>query len=224
MYVIIAGGGEVTRFLSREFVEAGHEVLVIEPDEKLRERLESELENITLRGYGYRIESLEAAGISRADVFVAATEADENNLAACQLAQWEFKVPRVVAKVNNPRNRNIFRKLGIKYTVDVAALEIENSKVQIPAFPLARLLSLENDSLEVVHVRITDDSGLGDKVLSETPLAFLAECSCLVRSGSSPRCVDDTTSLVVGDKLICVVPQEMVEKLQAGLGGVELQN
>ena len=224
MYVIIAGGGEVTRFLSRQFIEAGHEVLVIEPDEKLRERIESEFEDITLRGYGYRIESLEAAGISRADVFLAATDTDENNLAACQLAQWQFKVPRVVAKVNNARNRNIFRKLGIKYTVDVAALEIENLKVQIPAFPLARLLSLENDSLEVVHVRITDDSGLGDKVLSETPLSFLADCSCLVRSGSSPRCVDDGTRLVVGDKLICLVAQEMVERLQSGLGGVELQD
>ncbi|MBN1857540.1 MAG: TrkA family potassium uptake protein [Dehalococcoidia bacterium] len=223
MYVIIAGGGEVTRSLSREFIEAGHEVLVIEPDDKQRERLEGEFKNTTLRGHGYRIESLEAAGISRADVFVSATEADEDNLAACQLAQWQFKVPRVVAKVNHASNRNIFRKLGIKHTVDVAALEIENLKVQIPAFPLARLLSLETEGIEVVHIRITDDSGLGDKVLSETSLAFLADCSCLVRSGSSPQCVDDGTRLVVGDKLICLVSEDMLERLKAGLGGVELQ-
>lgn len=218
MYVIIAGGGEVGYCLSKEFIEAGHEVLVIEPDGRLRERLEDELGEITLDGEGHRIESLDEAGVSRADVFIAATDADEHNLAACQLARLKYRVPRVVAKLNNPRNRNVFRKLGIEYTVDVAALMLENVKAQIQVFPFVRLLSLESDGLEVVQIRITEESRLADRSLSETAVPFLAETACLVRAGSAPQIVVESTRLAVGDRLMCVVPQDKLDKLRAEVG------
>jgi trk system potassium uptake protein TrkA len=218
VYVIIAGGGEVGYCLSKEFIEAGHEVLVIEPDGRLRERLEDELGDITLVGEGNRIQSLDEAGVSRADVFIAATDADENNLAACQLARLKYRVPRVVAKLNNPRNRNVFRKLGIEYTVDVAALMLENVKAQIPVFPFVRLLSLESEGLEVVQVRVTEDSRLADRTLAETGVPFLAEAACLVRTGSAPQIVDESTRLEVGDRLMCVVPQDKLDKLRAEAG------
>lgn len=219
MYVIIVGGGEVSYYLSRQFVEAGHEVLVIEPDSGLRERLEEELGGVTLVGEGCRIKCLDEAGVSRADVFIAATEADERNLAACQLAKLKYQVPRVVAKLNNPRNRSIFRKLGIEHTVDVAALVLENMKAQIPVFPFVRLLSLEDEGMEVVEVRVTGESLLIDKKVGETALSFLSESACLVRTGSGPQVVSDTTKLQDGDILICVVPQERMEKLIGELGG-----
>lgn len=214
MYIIIVGGGEVGFYLAREFIEGGHEVLVIEPDAKQRERLEEELGDITLPGEGCRIQCLDQAGISRADVFIAAKDADENNLAACQLAKLKYHVPRVVAKVNNPRNRNIFRKLGIEDLVDVAALVLENLKAHIPVFPLVRILSLEQEGLEVVQVRVTEASPLNDKKLGETAVAFLAESACLVRAGSSPQVAGDSTKLLVGDSLICVVPYDKLEKLR----------
>lgn len=219
MYVIIVGGGEVSYYLSRQFIEAGHEVLVIEPDMGLRARLEEELGGVTLVGEGCRIKCLDEAGVSRADVFIAATEADERNLAACQLAKLKYHVPRVVAKLNNPRNRNIFRKLGIEHTVDVAALVLENMKAQIPVFPLVRLLSLEDEGMEVVEVRVTDESWFIDRKIGETAVAFLSESACLVRMGSGPQVVSDTTRLQAGDIIICVVPQYRMEKLIGELGG-----
>ncbi|MBE9505501.1 MAG: TrkA family potassium uptake protein [Chloroflexi bacterium] len=220
MYVIIAGGGEVGYYLAKEFVESGHEVLVIERESKQRERLEGELGDITLCGEGCRIQCLDEAGVSRADVFIAATDTDEDNLAACQLAKLKYGVPRVVAKLNNPRNRNIFRKLGIEHTVDVAALVLENLKARIPAYPFVHLLSLEEESLEVVQVSVTDDSRLSDRVVAETPLSFLVESACLVRAGSPPQVVGDATRLAVGDKLICVVAQDKADKLRTVVGGV----
>ena len=219
MYVVMFGGGEVAYYLSKEFIEGGHEVLVIEGDPKKSERLEEALGDITLRGNGCRIQCLEQAGVSRADVFIAATDADEDNIAACQLAQIKYKVPRVLSKLNNPRNRNIFRKLGIENTVDVAALILENMKAQIPTFPLVRLSELEGEDLEVVQVRVTEDSGMAGHSLGETRLAFLADASCLVRSGESPRVVDASTSLEEGDSLICVVAHGMMERLEAELSG-----
>lgn len=220
MYVIVAGGGEVGYYLAKEFVDSGHEVLVIEPDSKQRERLEGELGEITLCGEGCRIQCLEEAGVSRADVFIAATETDEDNLAACQLAKLKYRVPRVVAKLNNPRNRNIFRELGIDHTVDVAALVLENLKARIAAFPFVHLLRLEDDDLEVVQVSVTVDSRLSDRVVAETPLSFLVESACLVRAGNSPQVVDDTMRLVVGDRLICMVSPDKMDELRAVVGGV----
>ena len=220
MYVIVVGGGEVGYYLAKEFVESGHEVLVIEPGSKQRERIEGELGDITLCGEGCRIQCLEEAGVSRADVFIAATDTDEDNLAACQLAKLKYGVPRVVAKLNNPRNRNIFRKLGIAHTVDVAALVLENLKALIPAFPFVHLLRLEDEGLEVVQVSVTDDSRLSDRMVAETPLSFLVESACLVRAGNPPQIVDDTTRLAVGDRLICVVAQNRADKLRMEVGGV----
>ncbi len=219
MYVVIVGGGEVSYYLSKEFIDAGHEILVIEPESGLRERLDEELEGVTLVGEGCRIKCLDEAGVSRADVFIAATESDERNLAACQLAKLKYHVPQVVSKLNNPRNRNIFRKLGIDYTVDVADLVLENVKAQIPVFPLVKLLSLEEEGMEVVKVRVTDGSWLIDKRIGETGLSFLSESSCLARTGSGPQMVTDSTRLQVDDVLICVVPQDRMEKLIADLGG-----
>ena len=218
MYIIIAGGGEVGFYLAREFIEGGHEVLVIEPDAKQRERLDEELGDITLGGEGCRIECLDEAGVSRADVFIAATDADEDNLAACQIAKLKYKVPRVVAKLNNPRNRNIFRKLGIENTVDVAALVLENLKALIPVFPFVRVLSLEAADVEVVQVRVTESSPLVNKKVGETGVAFLAETACLVRAGSAPQIVGETTQLLVGDSLICVIPRDLLDKLRAEVG------
>ena len=218
MYIIIAGGGEVGFYLAREFIEGGHEVLVIEPDAKQRERLEEELGDVTLGGEGCRIECLDEAGVSRADVFIAATDADEDNLAACQIAKLKYKVPRVVAKLNNPRNRNIFRKLGIENTVDVAALVLENLKALIPVFPFVRVLSLETADVEVVQVRVTESSPLVNKKVGETGVAFLAETACLVRAGSAPQTVGESTRLLAGDSLICVIPRDLLDKLRTEVG------
>jgi len=219
VYVVMFGGGEVAYYLSKEFIEGGHEVLIIESDPKKRERLEEALGDITLGGNGCRIQCLEQAGVSRADVFIAATDADEDNLAACQLAQIKYKVPRVLSKLNNPRNRNIFRKLGIENTIDVAALILENMKAQIPAFPLVRLSELEGEDLEVVQVRVTEDSGLGGHALGETRVAFLADASCLARPGETPRGADASTYLEEGDSLICVVAHDMLGRLTSELAG-----
>ncbi len=220
MYIIIVGGGEVGFYLTREFIEAGHEVLVIEPDSRQREWLEEELGGVTLVGEGCRIQCLDEAGASRADVFIAATDADEVNLAACQLAQLKYRVPRVVAKLNNPRNRNIFHKLGIEHTVDVAALLLEHLKAQMPVFPFMRLLTLEEEGMEVVQVRVTEGSRLSERKLGETDVAFLAESACLVRVGAGPQVVSESTRLQVGDSLICVVPEDRLERLRAEVGGI----
>jgi trk system potassium uptake protein TrkA len=222
MYVIIVGGGEVGYYLSKEFIDAGHEVLVIEPDPNVVEKIQEELgENTTLVGEGCRIQCLNEAGVSRADVFIAATDRDEANLAACQLAMLKYKVPRVVAKLNSSHNRNIFRKLGIEHIVDVSDLMLENLKAQISAFPFARVLSLGDINMEVVQIRVTEDSPLVHKPVSETPLSKLSNSACVARVGTAPQAVSDTTRLEAGDTLVCVVGHADVEELRSQIDGLQ---
>jgi len=218
VYIVIAGGGEVGFQLAREFLAGGHEVLVIESHPSRRERLEEQLGDVALGGEGCRIQCLDEAGVSRADVFIAATAADEDNLAACQLARLKYRVPRVVALLNNPRNRNIFRKLGIEHTVDVTAIVCESVKSVIPSFPLVRVLGIEDQDVEIVQIRVVASSPLDGKRLEETGLAFLADNACLVRSGSGPQVISGRAELRADDRIVCVVPRDMVERLRLEAG------
>jgi Trk K+ transport system NAD-binding subunit len=100
----------------------------------------------------------------------------------------------------------------------VAALVLENLKALIPVFPFVRVLSLEAADVEVVEVRVTESSPLVNKKVGETGVAFLAETACLVRAGSAPQMVGESTRLLVGDSLICVIPRDLLDKLRAEVG------
>jgi len=113
MYLIVIGGGTVGYYLSRHLMERGEEVTLVEKDGARAEWLESQLGSIVMRGDGDELSFLATTGIERADAVLAVTGDDEDNLVALQLAKERFKVPRTIARVNNPANVAIFKMLGI---------------------------------------------------------------------------------------------------------------
>ncbi len=113
MYLIVIGGGTVGYYLSRHLIERGEEVTLVEKDGTRAEWLESQLGSIVMRGDGDELSFLATTGIERADAVLAVTGDDEDNLVALQLAKERFKVPRTIARVNNPANVAIFKMLGI---------------------------------------------------------------------------------------------------------------
>ncbi|HZP26747.1 MAG TPA: NAD-binding protein, partial [Dehalococcoidia bacterium] len=104
MYIIVIGGGKVGYYLGKELVESQHEVLIIEKDRAKCDRIVDELGDIVLQGDGCEASTMEIAGFGRADMVIAVTGEDEDNLVACQVAKAKFKVPRTVARINNPKN------------------------------------------------------------------------------------------------------------------------
>ena len=116
MYVVIAGAGKVGEYLAALMLKGGNDVAVIERDLEVADRLSVVLQGryLVIHGDGCDSKYQEDAGIRRADVFVAATGQDDNNLVACEIAQRVFNVNRCVARVNNPRNMRIFQELGIE--------------------------------------------------------------------------------------------------------------
>jgi trk/ktr system potassium uptake protein len=113
MYVIVIGGGKVGYYLTKHLLGRSYEVTLIEKDARRAEQLTSQLGEVVMVGDGDEMSFLATTGMERADVVVAVTGDDEDNLIACQLAKRKFKVPKTVARVNNPANVQIFKTLGV---------------------------------------------------------------------------------------------------------------
>ena len=116
MYIVIAGGGKVGEYLAVVLLESGNEVAIIEQEADVADRLSMLLQGryLIIRGDGCDSKYQEDAGIRKADVFVAATGQDDNNLVSCEIASRVYGVPRCIARVNAPKNQRIFRALGIE--------------------------------------------------------------------------------------------------------------
>lgn len=120
MFILIVGGGKVGSYLTRALIDQQHEVVVVEKQEKKARALEMLLEtNVTVVGDGCDPEVLRQAGIERADVVVADTGDDEDNLVVVLIAKKQSSKPRCIARVNNPRNKMIFESLDVEDPVTV---------------------------------------------------------------------------------------------------------
>lgn len=124
-YYVVIGGGRVGYYLARDLLERGDEVTLVEKDGTRAEWLESQLGSIVMRGDGDEMAFLATTGIERADVVLAVTGDDEDNLVALQLAKQRFNVPRTVARVNNPANVDIFQALGVDQAVSVTEVMLQ---------------------------------------------------------------------------------------------------
>src|SRR3990170_3861113 len=148
MYIVVVGGGNIGYHLARSLLSEGHEVLVIEKDAQKCERISEDLGSITLRGDGCEVATLETAGAGRADMLVAVTDHDEDNLVSCQVARHRFQVKRTVARVANPKLVPVFQRLGVDCVVSSTMLILEHIEQEVPTHPLVHLLSLSESNLE----------------------------------------------------------------------------
>lgn len=124
MDVIIVGGGRVGTSLAQSLLGAGNEVLVIERLQVKTHRVKEQLGRAVINADGCEAATLAASGADRADVIIAATEQDEDNLVICQVARHRFHIRKVVARINQPRNERLFYVLGFQETVNAVELLI----------------------------------------------------------------------------------------------------
>src|ERR671933_939774 len=132
MYIIIAGAGKVGWNLARELMSAGHEVTVIESDRDRYMAVEQELEHNIHYGDASELWVLERAGIVRADMVIAVTGDDEDNMLISQVAKEKYRVERTIARVNNPRNKQWFELLGIGPVVSATDLILRLIEHEVP--------------------------------------------------------------------------------------------
>ena len=158
MYVIIAGPGKVGWNLARELIAKDREVTLIESDHDRYRVVEEELEHAVQYGDATELWVLERAGIQRADLVIAVTGDDEDNILICQVAKEKYGVQRIVARVNNPRNLQHFKLLGIQPAVSATDLILRLIEHEVPEYGLVQLLALEEEHLEIIELEVGEGS------------------------------------------------------------------
>jgi trk system potassium uptake protein TrkA len=205
MFVIIVGGGKVGLNVGLSLGKLGHEYLVIEQRRSRYALLRGELEDRLLFGDGTEMWVLEKAGIARADLVVAVTGDDEDNLVISQLAKLEYGVPKVVARVNNPRNQRTFDLLEVDSTLCAATMTISMIQHELPSHQFVPLLSLKHEKLELVEIEVSDDSPSAHLTISDMRLPPGVLLAAVLRGGAALLPRDDLV-LLPGDQILCVLP------------------
>jgi trk system potassium uptake protein TrkA len=217
MYIIIVGGGSVGYHLCKALLKEGHEVLVLDKDAAKCENFEDEMGSVCVRGDGCEVATLAEAGVSRAEVFIAATDEDEDNLVACQVAKHKFGVPRTIARVNNPENEKIFKKLGVDCPISVTNLILEHIEEKIPTHPLIHLLAMGEEKIEIVEVKILEGSKSVGKSVKELSLPSDSILALLIRNGQKPQVPTVDTVLEVNDRIVALTTTDSEAALQEEL-------
>lgn len=218
MYIIIAGGGKVGRFLTEALVNRGHEVLLIEKDRYKVEQYTEQFGGIVVQGDACEAQVLSDAGIARADVMIAVTGDDEDNLVCCQVAKRKFKVNRVIARINNPKNERIFRALGIDATVSHTKALLEIIEQELPLSSLRHLHYIRDSKLEIVEVIIGPDSPARDQPISNLEFPQDSSILLVVRNGKV-LVPSGTLVLRERDEIVILTPQNSDNQVQELLVG-----
>lgn len=204
MYVVLVGGGKVGYYLTRTLQGAGHEALLIEERGDRASRIIQELGNVVLVGDGCETTVLEEAGISRADCVAAVTGHDEDNLVVCQVAKERFGVPRTIARINNPKNKEIFQRLGIDSVVSSTEVIYHMIEQQIPTGDVIPLAALRKGEIEIVEADLVDHSPVVGKTLANIELPPDSVVISVLR-GEKVLLPTGDTELQSGDTVIALV-------------------
>jgi trk system potassium uptake protein TrkA len=212
MYVMIVGAGKVGWNLARELMAKGNEVTLIESDAARFATVEEELEHAVQYGDGSELWVLERAGIGRADMVIAVTGDDEDNILICQVAREKYGVERVIARCNNPRNMQHFELLGIKPAVSATDLILRLIEHEVPRYGLLHLLDLPQERLEIIEVDVHEDSPAAGKEVKDLGLPDGALVISILRHGTGFVPLADSV-VEAGDEVLVVLDTGLEEKI-----------
>ncbi len=222
MKVIIAGGGSVGRFTAREMVAAGHTVTIVDNDRATLREYQSRSESNGIEwhfGDACDYAVLESVGTRSADVVASVTGDDEDNLVVSLLAKQEFGVPRVVARVNNPKNYWMFNEMwGVDISVSTPHLITSLVQEATSVGNFVRLMQLKGGKAELVEVTLAESSPAANKAISELVLPRSASIVAVVRA---ERVMVPTKETVLrpGDEVMALITEDAevaVSKLLVG--------
>jgi trk system potassium uptake protein TrkA len=220
MYIIVVGGGQVGFQLARALLAEGHEILVIEKSAAVSQNIANELgSSVVLHGDGCEVSVLTEAGTSRADMMLAVTGDDEDNLIACQVAKYKFSVARTLARVRNPRHEPLFHKLGVDVTVSSTAIILEHIEHEVPAHPLMHLMLIRDRGLEIVEFTIPADSLSVGKSIKDLAVPADTVLSLIIRKSQNPIIPTPETVIEAADQIVAVTPPASEAGLRRTLVG-----
>src|ERR671932_39215 len=214
MYVLIVGAGKVGWNLTRELIDKGHEVTVVESDSQRYQTVEEELEHAVQYGDGSELWVLERAGIERADLVIAVTGDDEDNILICQVAREKYGVERVIARCNNPRNLQHFELLGVKPAVSATDLILRLIEHEVPKVGLLHLLDLPQERLEIIELEVRAGSPAAGREVRDLGVPDGSLVISILRDGTGFVPLADSV-VQEGDEVLLVLDTGLEEKITA---------
>ena len=219
MRVAIAGAGAVGIYIANDLVGAGHEVLLIEQKPEVKARAETVDGVEWLIADCCEVNSLREGGLERCDVVVAATGDDEDNLVVSLLAKTEFAVPRVIARVNHPKNEWLFNEnWGVDLSVSTPHLITALVDEAVTVGRLVRILQFEGGQARLVEVTLAEDSPVADKAIADIDVPRNATFVAIVRGEHVVMPRGDTV-FEAGDEVLAMVTPDSEEEVRRILTG-----
>ena len=216
MYIIIGGGGDIGYYLTKSLLNRGHEVLLLEKDPSRFQTLKDELAQSVVRGDACEARTMDEVGAGRADMVIAVTGHDEDNLVICQMAKRYFKVERTIARVNNPKHEAIFQRLGV-VTISPTRSILSLIEAELPTSHFVSLMTLKNAGLEIIEMHIPADSPIVGKLLRDINLPRSGNLALIIRKDGF-IIPDAQTVIKLDDDVFALVSREGEEALRQTFG------
>lgn len=216
MYVVIVGGGKIGSHLARLLLEEGHRVRVLDPREDVLERLREEIPlEYVFPGDGTDPNLLEAAGIKQAHILAAVTGEDETNLVITTLGRFEFNVPRVIARVNNPKNAWLFTpEMGVDVAVNQADILAKLILEEMSLGDMMTLVKLRKGEFSIVEEKVHPNSIACGKAVKEIGLPTDCTLVAILRKGQL-MVPHGATVLQDADEVIALVHEAKLEQFNS---------
>ena len=216
MRMIIVGGGKAGWNLARILLERRHTVSLIERDRQRCEKLADDMDAAIFRGDGTKVAVLEAAGAQNADCFMAVTGSDQDNLVACQVAQDHFHAKKVISRVNDPRNIETFRVLGIRNTVSSTEVLTKMIEQEADLAHMHLIATLNQGKAGICSMTLPEDTALDGVALKDISLPAGTLVISLIRRGVL-TIPNGSTILQRGDELVAVSEDRSQKALMRAL-------
>ncbi|MCH8273224.1 MAG: TrkA family potassium uptake protein [Armatimonadetes bacterium] len=213
MYVVVVGGGKVGTYLAKRLLSEDKEVLILEKDPDQHAVLQAQFREIAMLGDGCEVRVQKTAGFQRADVVVAVTGEDEDNLIISQMASRTWGVDRTVARVNDPSHTWLFQQVGVSATVSATDVIYHLIEQEISPGQLIPLAALKMGNIEVVEATLTSRSPSVGRRVKDLELPPKSNIVWMHR-GDEGTIVNGETELQAGDLVVALVPTEHEAKLR----------
>ncbi|MCI1966173.1 MAG: TrkA family potassium uptake protein [Oscillospiraceae bacterium] len=217
MKIIIVGGGKLGHQIARNLMESKYDVKLIEKDKAKCTRLANSLDAEVIYGDGTELDALEEAGASSADCFIAVTGSDQDNLVASQLAKKEYKIDKVIARNNDPRNLDALRKLGPDIAVSSTEIITNMIEQEVDSAQAHLIATLNKGRASIITLTLPADTALEGIMLKDLTLPFGSLIISIVRK-ESMMIPNGLTAFRANDEIVAVCDRKGEKELQRTLG------
>lgn len=225
MFIIIVGGGKVGYYLAKTLAPEKHHLVLIEEDSDMCQKIACELLDLgitLIHADGTNVNDLKEAEIEEADILIAVTGHDQNNLVACQLAKNYFKIPRTIARVNNPKNIKVFQALGVDSVVSSTAYIADIIEHEVDWARINRLLSQKVNNLRIQEYQVTGHSKAAGKRVENLNLPKGVILATLIRDKEA-IVPNGQTQIITGDTIIAMGGADSISQLSAHFMAMETE-